>query len=82
MAKKSRMGRNLDALLGGVQRNRSATSKDDVSSDDGMAVDFDQTGAATPGIEATPTTSVATPRNNVFEITIGTGGIASASQCQ
>ena len=54
MAKKSRMGRNLDALLGGVQRSRSATSKDDVSSDEGMAVDFDQTGAATPGIESTP----------------------------
>jgi len=61
MAKKSRMGRNLDALLGGVQRSRSATSKDDVSSDEGMAVDFDQTGAATPGIESTPTPSAATP---------------------
>ena len=61
MAKKSRMGRNLDALLGGVQRSRSATSKDDVSSDEGMAVDFDQTGAATPGIESTPTPSAAAP---------------------
>ncbi len=56
MAKKSRMGRNLDALLGGVQRSRTVIPKDDAPDDGTGADDVDPMSVPARGIESTSTT--------------------------